>query len=179
MVKTTSVCIIFCKGKSSWDWNKNWLLVTPEIYTYQMIWAGSLWGVFCQDSLFLQCLSSECQALTWLNFPKKYHQIFFSFFSFFHITKLVVLVATLWLLISDWIDRLGAVLSDSYLESLNRMSHLSHVDDIIILNIVLREHQNITSQSVEALFSDPINYHDYVWECALKCQPFRIPSQAW
>ena len=54
---------------------------------------------------------------------------------------------------------LGAVLSDSYLESLNRMSHLSHVDDIIILNIVLREHQNITSQSVEALFSDPINYH--------------------
>ena len=54
---------------------------------------------------------------------------------------------------------LGAVLSDSYLESLNRMSHLSHVDDIIILNIVLCEHQNITSQSVEALFSDPINYH--------------------
>lgn len=71
------------------------------------------------------------------------------------------------------------MLSDSYLESLNRMSHLSHVDDIIILNIVLREHQNITSQSVEALFSDPINYHDYVCECALKCQPFRIPSQAW
>ena len=51
------------------------------------------------------------------------------------------------------------MLSDSYLESLNRMSHLSHVDDIIILNIVLRGHQNITSQSVEALFSDPINYH--------------------
>lgn len=70
------------------------------------------------------------------------------------------------------------MLSDSYLESLNRMSHLSHVDDIIILNIALRGHQNITSQSVEALFSDPINYH-YILECALKCQPFRILSQAW
>ena len=54
---------------------------------------------------------------------------------------------------------LGAGLSDSYLESLNRMSHLSHVDDLIILNIVLCGYKNSTSQLVEALFSDPINYH--------------------